>query len=285
MIAGTVVPTRETHLERNNVPADLPDDVHNELVNAYNTWEDKDTARSRLTFLSRLAAICDAGWSQSAVSRSLEISREQVRNLRAEAFEERANGNLPTYRHKIDPPPPRKARRVAPGKEEVPEALINSYAKRLIELQPLAEQARGHHGPEAPERIASDQYSIILKEAFDDDVPITVLANKIHRHVAGLRTRIRTSEAIGSLGNSSDRRKDGVRDPKEVEKWAKKLRPILKKTEKGGPNVDREASEKVHTIVREAVVDNNISLRALAKACKRSYHSLWVRFASDLPQE
>lgn len=266
------------------MPAELPASLSDPLEAALKKWQSKDTEANRLTFLSRLAAVVDAGWSRSAISRSTGISREKVGLYYEDAVDEYNAGRLPTWSKKVPAPPPRVAARVSPGREPVDEKVIDAYAKKLKALQPLANNARGHHGPDAPERIASDKYSLLLKEAADKGIPITVLAEKIDRQVAGLRNRIHTSHAIGALGDAGDRHRNGIRDPKEVEKWAKKIRPLLKATEGGGPNVDREKSERARELIHEAVVENNISLRALAKACGRSYHSTWVRLASNIAE-
>ena len=265
------------------VPIELPTDVHNLLVDSYNNWKDRGTDRSRDVFFSRLRAVHEAGWSQSSISRTLDLSRERVRQMLV-LVDER-DGEIPKYRTKIEAPPPREPSRKSPGYPPVPPELIDEYAKRLLAIQPLATMARGHHAPDSPERKASDEYSRILKEAADNNVPITVLADKVGRHVAGLRTRIRTADRIGTLGTSGKRHKNGVRDPKVVERWAKKLRPLLDDIAGGGLNVDRTKAIKAREVLRDALdPPNNVSLQALADACDRSYHSLWVRYTTEMSE-
>jgi hypothetical protein len=204
-----------------------------------------------------------------------------MRQLYNKAHEQAEGDNPMVYKRKIPAPPSREVIRVAPGRDRVPESLINSYATKLLDLQPLASEARGHHGPKSKERIASNKYSKLLKAAEKDGVPITVLAERIGRNPSGLRARIRTADRIGALGTSGTRHKVGVRDPKKVEKWAKRLKPLLDELEAGGPNVSKKKTLRANKLVQEAVSPpNNISLRALAKATDRSYHVIWVRWAS-----
>ena len=266
------------------MPADLPTDVHNLLVDSYNNWKDRETDKSRDAFLSRLVAVHGAGWSQSSIGRALGLSRERVRQFVAES--DNRGETLTTYKGKIDAPPPRAPRASSTGRPTAPPEVVDAYVARLLKVQPLATQARGHHGPNSPERKASDEYSRILKEAAADNVPITVLARRVNRSVAGLRTRIRTVDRIGSLGTSGARHKNGVRDPEVIEKWAKQLRPLLNDISAGGINVDRKKAEKARKLLRDAIdPPNNVSIQALADACNRSYHSIWVRYMSETSEK
>lgn len=273
------VPTIEKWIP---VALELPTAEHNLLVDAYNTWKDQGTEQSRNALLSRIAAVSDAGWTQSVISRALGLSRERIRQFVVEISENPMG--LPNYRGSITSPPVADPRRSSPGHASVAPEVIDRYAKQLLALQPLATQARGHHGPGSPEREASDQYSLLLKAAAEEHVPITVLAELVGRSPAGLRTRIRTSSRIGRLGSPGTRHKNGVRDPKVVERYAKQLRPLLDDISGGGVNVDRKKSARATELLRKAIdPPNNVSIRALAAACGRSYHSIWVRYLADTP--
>lgn len=99
-----------------------------------------------------IIALGEAGWTDSAIARAVDISRERVRQVAQQTLSEPSLiSDLPI------PKPPRETKytKVYP---ELPKEMLD----RLLELKPLAQQVRGH-GKRF--RAEADEYSYLLNQA------------------------------------------------------------------------------------------------------------------------
>lgn len=142
-ITYKIVPTSEGKILKRK--QELPQDV----VDIFKGFTD---IKKRNQYI---IALGNAGWTDSAIARAVDVSRERVRQLSHQTVlsEPSLISDLPI------PTPPREKKysKVYP---EMPKEMMD----RLLELKPLAQQVRGHG---KMYRAEADEYTYLLNQAIE----------------------------------------------------------------------------------------------------------------------
>lgn len=101
-----------------------------------------------------IIALKQGGWTDSAIARAVDISRERVRQLAQQTMSE------PTLISDLPIPTPPRETKYTKVYPELPKEMLD----RLLELKPLAQQVRGH-GKRF--RAEADEYSYLLNQAIE----------------------------------------------------------------------------------------------------------------------
>lgn len=131
-----------------------------------------------------IIALRNSGWTLDSIGDALELSRERVRQIAAKVSDDhvavaiREVGPLPSPTPRLKPVVERK-----PKVEPLPENV-----KRMLELQPLAQQVRGNGGKY---RAEAEEYTRLINyEHTDRGVPLTRLASALGVTHGALRFRL-----------------------------------------------------------------------------------------------
>lgn len=154
---------------------------------------------------------------------------------------------------------------------EAQQLLTEEYASRIQPLIAQASRAYGSATPGSPPRDASDQYNVLLLEYQTRGGNITQLARSLGVADVTLRRRLRVARSgarLGSVGLSTRGR--GDRTPTKVVEAADKIR---RAREIGDTDAYRAAVQDAY--------NSNISLYAVAKELKLTYHSLYAALRSQ----
>jgi transcriptional regulator with GAF, ATPase, and Fis domain len=146
----------------------LPTDV----VKLFNTISNS-TERDNL-----IRKLYDAGWTQSSVARSIDLTRERVRQICEMPMDE-----LSTTEFAIPKPPVHATKPKREFIEPDPDALA-----RLLELQPMAKQVRSHA---TRFRAEAEEYTALIAKLHEEDgVTLYRLAKRLGVTHSALRFRL-----------------------------------------------------------------------------------------------
>jgi transcriptional regulator with GAF, ATPase, and Fis domain len=120
----------------------------------------------------------DAGWTQSSIARSLDLSRERVRQICVTPIDEMAETQFD-----VPVPPVYEQKPKREFVEPDPESLA-----RLLELQPLAKQVRSHA---TRFRAEAEEYTALIAKVHEKDgVTLYRLAKRLGVTHSALRFRL-----------------------------------------------------------------------------------------------
>ncbi len=125
-----------------------------------------------------IRALNDAGWTQSSIARSIDLTRERVRQICAMPVDPSGQTEF-----QIPQPPVHETK----PKREFIEPDADSLA-RLIELQPLVKQVRSHA---TRFRAEAEEYTALIAKLHETDgVPLYRLALRLGVTHSALRFRL-----------------------------------------------------------------------------------------------
>lgn len=141
----------------------LPPEVYEAFEKDFGLKTDKSTGRMRSAYIWKLM---DLGWTGSAISRAMGVSRERVRQL----SQTRPEDNWLDYILTHFPLPPAPVYAEYHGRpkyvRDTPQP-SDRVRKRLLELKPYAETIRGHgprHRAEAEEYVRLLDYAVKVEK-------------------------------------------------------------------------------------------------------------------------
>jgi|APGre2960657373_1045057.scaffolds.fasta_scaffold00100_26 hypothetical protein len=172
----------------------LPPEVYEAFEKDFGLKTDKSTGRMRSAYIWKLK---DLGWTASAISRAMGVTRERVRQL----GQTRPEDNWLDYVLTHFPLPPAPVYAEFHGRKkyvrDTPQP-SDRVRKRLLELQPYAEMIRGH-GPRY--RAEAEEYVRLLDYAVKvEKVQIATLAKLLgvtHAAVANRMIRYGFKKTTG----------------------------------------------------------------------------------------
>jgi hypothetical protein len=141
--------------------------------------------------------------------------------------------------------------------------LAHEYAVDIREYMPLARQAYGQQKQGSPAREASDIVNGLLLEYDSQGGNMTQLAEELDGVItlAGIRRRLRVARAGTRLGQVTERKFRGDRDPEKIAEAVKLIGDA-----RGTPLYGVE--------IRHAY-DKGLSLSAIAEELGVSYYTAW----------
>jgi transcriptional regulator with GAF, ATPase, and Fis domain len=120
----------------------------------------------------------DAGWTQSSIARSIDLTRERVRQICEMPMDE-----LSVTEFTIPKPPVHEPKPKREFIEPDPDSLA-----RLLELQPMAKQVRSHA---TRFRVEAEEYTALIAKLHEEDgVTLYRLAKRLGVTHSALRFRL-----------------------------------------------------------------------------------------------
>jgi transcriptional regulator with GAF, ATPase, and Fis domain len=120
----------------------------------------------------------DAGWTQSSIARSIDLTRERVRQICEMPMDELSTTEFTIPKPPVHAPKP---------KREFIEPDADSLA-RLLELQPMAKQVRSHA---TRFRVEAEEYTALIAKLHEvDGVTLYRLAKRLGVTHSALRFRL-----------------------------------------------------------------------------------------------